>query len=64
MRDLCALWLFAHTPNVHVDNGGCSFAQDTQQKVGCEQGNEGLVNGREACASAFVDGGDKKVKDG
>ena len=26
IRDLYAFWRFAHTANVHVDNGGCSFA--------------------------------------
>ena len=51
IRDLYALWRFAHTANVHVDNGGCSFAQDTQE-LGCEQRNEGLGSGRETCAAA------------
>ena len=46
--DLCAFWRFPHTAYVHVDNSGCSLAQD-----GCEQGNEGLENGRETCTPAF-----------
>ena len=43
-----AFWRFAHTANVHVDNGGCSFAQNTKQK-----GNEGLENGKETGAPAL-----------
>ena len=28
--DLLALWRFAHATNVHVDNGGCGFVQNTK----------------------------------
>ena len=56
-------WQLAHTAKVHVDSSGCSLAHDTQ-KVGCEQRDEGLGNGRETCVSAkFVDGGDNEVFD-
>ena len=50
--DLYALRRFTHTANVHVDNSDCSLAKNTQV-VACKQGNEGLENGRETCASVF-----------
>ena len=28
--DLHAFWCFTHTANVHGDNGGCNFAQNTK----------------------------------
>ena len=46
-----ALWWFAQTAYVHVDNSGCSLAQDTQ-KVGVNKEMKGW--GMEGtCASAL-----------
>ena len=41
------------TINVHVEIGGCGFAQNATQRLGCAQGNERLGNGRKTYASAL-----------
>ena len=57
-----ALWWFAQTAYVHVDNSGCSLAQDTQ-KVGVNKEMKGWGMEGTCVLLPFVEGGDTEVFD-
>ena len=43
----------SHTPRTCMLTSVAAVLHKAHRKWGCEQGNEGLENGRETCASAF-----------